>query len=558
MLLRLADTFSELRPLYPTAGTVGLVAIVAALFVVPQPYPTWLVLPLVAYFVVVAVGASLAFVIQAHRSTGVTRRRLQCVAWGSALLGLDILVAGLTVLTPDLSGLLAVVGALCGLGSGVLYFIGFAPPVWLRRTWQEPALRAFLVRSAQLVREPDLVLALHDLQDRAATAVGSLAAVGLWLEGESRLRFYVRDMNVGPRLPPGAAGFEVQPDPMVMDLKPGMMIGGQAFERQQPVFSPDAPRDDPDYADYYRATGALAALAAPITAGDRRLGVLVAYAARAPIFADSDLELVQLLADQAAIVLQSRFLIEDLASARGREEADRLKDEFLASISHDLRNPLTAVRGVTQVLERRLERNVPIEPERLARSLANIRGSTAQMASLIDQMLDYARLQMDRPLELALRRMDLVELTRRTVERFAATSDRHRLVLDASAPALVGEWDEARLERVMQNLVANAIKYSPQGGDVVVQVAEESSAGRHWAVVTVTDPGLGIPADDLPYVFDRFHRGSNVADIPGSGLGLAAARQVLEQHGGSIEVSSTPGQGSTFVVRLPCGESSRE
>jgi signal transduction histidine kinase len=465
-----------------------LVLAVVALVVVPQPLPMWLTLTLVVYFVVVAVGASLAFVRRAARTTGVTRRRLECVAWGSGLLGLDIFVAGLGAILPALAGVWTILGGLLGLGSGVLYFVGFAPPVWVRRTWQEPALRAFLLRSAQLVREPDTDRVLRGLEEGTATALGAQAA-----------------LDLGP--PTHAA-------PRV-ELRTGTV------------------------------------LSAPVAVGSQHFGVLTAHAARAPIFADSDLELLELLADQAAVVLQSRELIEESARARARDEANRLKDEFLANISHDLRNPLTAVRGVAQVLERRLERDAVIDPERLAASLRNITASTAQMATLIDQLLDYARLQMERPLELSLTPTDLLDLARRTVDSYAAASDRHQVRLQAPAEPIIGDWDGARLERVVQNLVGNALKYSPQGGEVLVGAAVEHDGDQRWAVITVQDHGLGIPAADVPHIFDRFHRAANVAEIPGSGLGLTASRQIVEQHGGSVSVTSEVGQGTTFVVRLP-------
>jgi signal transduction histidine kinase len=279
--------------------------------------------------------------------------------------------------------------------------------------------------------------------------------------------------------------------------------------------------------------------------------VLTVYAARAPVFADSDLELVQLMADQAAVILQSRALIEEAAESRARQEADRLKDEFLANISHDLRNPLTAVRGVTQVLERRIERQGAVEPERLAAALSNIRGAAGQMASLIDQLLDYARIQGDRPLELTLSTTDLVELVGRVVASYAASSERHRIQFDASAERMLGDYDAARLERVVQNLVGNAVKYSPDGGTVEVRATSERRDGMVWGLVSVQDHGMGIPEDELGLIFDRFHRAANVGRIPGSGLGLSAARQVIEQHGGTISVQSAVGRGSTFIVRLP-------
>jgi signal transduction histidine kinase len=127
------------------------------------------------------------------------------------------------------------------------------------------------------------------------------------------------------------------------------------------------------------------------------------------------------------------------------------------------------------------------------------------------------------------------------------------VTLVAEAAALMGPWDEFKLERVIGNLVDNALKYSPPESKVEVRlrkVADEKD--REWAVVDVADRGVGIPAEEVERVFDRFQRASNVADsVPGTGLGLASVRHIVEQHGGTVNVTSLEGQGATFTVRLP-------
>jgi len=125
------------------------------------------------------------------------------------------------------------------------------------------------------------------------------------------------------------------------------------------------------------------------------------------------------------------------------------------------------------------------------------------------------------------------------------------IIVEASGPVL-GDWDAIRLERAIDNLIGNAIKYNREGGTVRVAVgAEDTPAGR-MATVSVSDEGIGIPETDRARIFDRFTRGANVAGrISGSGVGLAIVRQVVDQHGGTVEVASTEGQGSTFTMRLP-------
>jgi signal transduction histidine kinase len=124
--------------------------------------------------------------------------------------------------------------------------------------------------------------------------------------------------------------------------------------------------------------------------------------------------------------------------------------------------------------------------------------------------------------------------------------------VESDASSLITLADESRIERVVRNMLDNAIKYSPAGGDVTVRARREENDGGSWAVVTIEDRGLGIPAADLPYVFDRFRRGANVRrHIAGSGIGLTGAKQIVAQHGGAITVRSVEGEGSTFTLRLP-------
>ena len=261
---------------------------------------------------------------------------------------------------------------------------------------------------------------------------------------------------------------------------------------------------------------------------------------------------MQLLANQMAVILDNRLLIEEAVDARAQEAANRLRDELLAVISHDLRNPLAAIRGIGQLLERRLARAGEIDRAQLASALGIIDGSSNQMSDLIDQLLDYARLQLAQPLDLDRQTLDLVALARRVVQPFTAASEIHKVRLETAAELLTGQWDTSRLERALQNLLTNALKYSPHGGEIVVRTDRQDLDGCQWAVLEVEDHGLGIPAGEVAGIFERFRRARKVTGrIPGTGIGLATARQIVEQRGGTIEVQSAEGQGTTFIIRLP-------
>jgi len=224
------------------------------------------------------------------------------------------------------------------------------------------------------------------------------------------------------------------------------------------------------------------------------------------------------------------------------------RDDFLASAAHDLRNPLSAIRGAADLLERMLERG-DVPRERLEASIAHIQSASRRIGGMLDGFLDLAQLQLGRPLELRKELQDVAALAREAVLQAQQASARHRIGLAAPAE-LMAVVDGARLLRVIDNLLANAVKYSPESGDVDVELRDEGAA----LALRVRDSGIGIPPSEVEAVFERFRRGSNVAGrFSGTGIGLAGVRQIVEQHGGSIEVTSALGRGSSFTVRLPTG-----
>jgi signal transduction histidine kinase len=250
----------------------------------------------------------------------------------------------------------------------------------------------------------------------------------------------------------------------------------------------------------------------------------------------------------AVAVFQDITAIKDL---------ERQKDEFLATVSHDLRNPLAGIRGWTQILRRRAARLPEGDRQRWLQDLATVETAATRMGAMIDELLDLTHLQMGRPLELRRERTDLVALVHRVVADHQQLAARHTILVNSEVATLYGVWDETRLERVVGNLVSNAVKYSPDGGTVTVNIARDEPGDATAAVLSVHDQGIGVPAEDLPRIFERFYRASNAATrIAGTGIGLAGAKQLVEQHGGSIDVHSTAGVGSTFVVRLPLSGSS--
>jgi signal transduction histidine kinase len=239
----------------------------------------------------------------------------------------------------------------------------------------------------------------------------------------------------------------------------------------------------------------------------------------------------------------------DAAHARSEAEAAvKARDEFVAIVAHDLRHPLAAVKWHVQVLRRRTRRREPVTGDDLSEFLATIESGIGMLSAQIDELHDAMRLQAGRPLELQTRPTDLVGLAQTVMRQYEGTSERYWFRLETSVPSLTGMWDGGRLERVIDNLLSNAMKFTPAGGEILLRIDRDAD----WAVLSVEDHGVGIPDADLPHVFERYWRGSNVTGrISGSGLGLSGARGIVEQHGGTISVQTAEGQGSTFTLRLP-------
>jgi signal transduction histidine kinase len=227
-------------------------------------------------------------------------------------------------------------------------------------------------------------------------------------------------------------------------------------------------------------------------------------------------------------------------------ELDRLKDEFVATASHELRTPLTSLSGY---LEMSLDpAEGPLSPTRESH-LRIVQRNADRLAALVDQLLFLARAD-SHPLELDRQPVDLADVLSEAAEtaRPAGAAKNISLVVAGEPPQEVLA-DRPQLIRIVDNLVANAVKFTPGGGSVRLATRCEGDA----AVVEVTDTGLGIPRAEQPDLFNRFFRGSNAIEkaIPGSGLGLAISKVIAEAHGGTIQLESTPGAGSTFRLVLP-------
>ena len=260
----------------------------------------------------------------------------------------------------------------------------------------------------------------------------------------------------------------------------------------------------------------------------------------------------------AARTRESERLAAELrARAEALAETDRRKDEFLAMLAHELRNPLGAIANASYLLE---QMGAGERDERMAKPVAIIRRQIQHLVRMVDDLLDVSRITRGK-VELRREPLDLGEVLQHAVEAARPLlepppKDR-RLRMNLAGSPLPVEGDATRLEQVFSNLLRNALKFTDAGGKVEVSAHRDGKEGGGEAVVRVRDDGIGIPAELLPRIFDLFAQGEQGLDRAGAGLGigLTLVRSLVEMHGGRVEARSEgPGRGSEIEVRLPLAE----
>jgi signal transduction histidine kinase/ActR/RegA family two-component response regulator len=527
LLLRLANDFVAVPRVALRSAEAGLVVIAGAVVLIQgATLPIPVIVGLFGYFAVVTIGAALVFVRASFRAHGVARRRLSAVAWGSYLLGGLIAFAGLSAFVPALAGLSSTLIQVGALFSAISFAVGFIPPRSLRRIWQMTELRRFLRSAGALSQNADTRGVIREIELAAGAALGGRAQVGIFDPLKNTLVF---DDEHGR-----------------LELPVKDSLSGRAFAEQRTLYTEDATRANPQHAEEYRRRDVGSVLSTPMTAGGDRLGVVISTQRRSLAFDDDDSSLLELISTVAAVVLQNRRLSDQAAAGRdAAEAATRAKSSFLASMSHELRTPLNAVLGFSALLGEQLG---AVLSERQVRYLSNIRDAGEHLLELINDVLDLSKVEAGR-IELRPETVSLRSLVEPVIASTANASDLRGVRFDAVVPAEVAvRVDPARVRQVLYNLTSNAVKFTPAGGSVSLR-AEVRSDKLHFEV---TDTGIGIPADKRDRVFGAFERlHEGISDAPGTGLGLALTRRLVELHGGAIDFTSTDGEGSTFSVDLP-------
>ncbi|WP_457947531.1 ATP-binding protein [Pseudarthrobacter sp. alpha12b] len=302
--------------------------------------------------------------------------------------------------------------------------------------------------------------------------------------------------------------------------------------------------------------GAASTLAVPIGEGNSSLGIIwIAMMDRPRTWSSAELGLIQHVAGNAAYgLIQSHLISSQQQVVKQLRELDKAKTDFLATVNHELRTPLTSIMAYLDMIQESTEHPVSKEVHQM---LDIVVRNTERLRTLIEDMLSVSRGGLDNtamqlaPVRLG-RTLDLVAAALRPL----ATLQNVTIEVDPvpEDPEILA--DEVQLQQVFTNLVSNAIKFTPSGGRIEVGSESHASAdGSKWATVRIADTGIGISDDEINHVFTRFYRASNAMNgaIPGTGLGLAISKDIVDRHGGRIDVASTLGAGTTVTVSLPLG-----
>ena len=330
-----------------------------------------------------------------------------------------------------------------------------------------------------------------------------------------------------------------------------------AIERNRPQLTPHVTEamwnyvGDDEQRRAMMEIGICSVMTIPLRAGGTALGAMILARTTECPYDDTDVSVAEELARRAAVAIErARLFDSERRARREAEQASQAKDEFLAILSHELRTPMTTVIGWADLLRLTYEGGAPA----IAMAIESLRAGALTQARLIDDLLDVSRIITGK-LQVEKRETNLSDCVVSAAEVLRITAETKGLTLrvDSDGPIVV-DADPARLRQVVTNLVANAVKFTPRGGEVDVRVQRRD----HLADIVVRDTGEGIAPDFLPHVFERFRQAS-IGDSrlhTGLGLGLSIVHHLVQLHGGSVRAESAGvGKGATFTVTLPTSAS---
>jgi signal transduction histidine kinase len=540
LILRLVEHFRPISPWLKRVGLGGLLVSAALLLIFTNqtslPLPVTMLI--VAYFIGIEGYTTFAFCQGATTTIGLTRRRLALAAAGSGLLALLILLAGIAAVRPLPDWVLSGLGQGCAILSGVCYYFSFATPGWVSRYWQLSELYRFLraVKQQDAGRQTTKMV-LEALCQAAVRAVGGIAAgVILWQDDEQQFTLYSAPV--------------VQPDfNGAIPLPPNDDLIDRVRQAGQPLLAATAAELGVESARLVAAMKANALYAIPIATEQQTWGVLLVIRRGYPLFAMDDLNLLMLLAEESAGILNYALLVNEQQRLIGQlrqqtsqlEAANQELEAFSYSVSHDLRAPLRSLDGFSQLLLEEYHDQLAGEGQDYVR---RIQAASERMGQLIEDLLRLARVTQ---VEMRSEAVNLDELVR-TIATELQWQEPTRQVTFVVADHLTVQGDEHLLRAALENLLNNAWKFTGKRSQARIEFGVLEQDGQ--PIYFVRDNGVGFNMAYADKLFNTFQRLHSATEFPGSGIGLATVRRIIQRHGGRIWAESSAEQGTTFYFTL--------
>lgn len=537
LLLRLVGYFRPLPRGVFRFALAGWVAACISLILFSSPLPPGVTLPILVYFIVINGYSVWAFIRGAFSSSGVTRQRLRFAAMGSALLVSLFIIAGVRLAWPTLWRDSTAAIQLMSMLTVLTYYLGFAPPRWLRQGWQFTELRTYLLEDIAKMDNKSASAVLSQLRQAVIRSMGTQDVfVALW-DYDSKELMLEASASSSP-----LANF---------NLNEGIIRRVWQDEQPTSVYK----REDLGVQDIrlLQVMNADALFIVPIATQDTPLGVLLVFLEYGSLFVEDDLSLLSIFAQQTAIFLENYNVMEqqrryarDLEGVvqQRTKELQRSNDDlrqFAYVASHDLQEPLRMVVSYLQLIDERYVSKIDDEAREFIGYAVD---GAKRMKSLIEALLAYSRVETKARNFTTVDTQKVVSEVRKlltvAIEEKSAT-----LTVD---PLPHIQADETMMIQLFQNLISNAIKYQKDNKpDVHIGATR---AGNEWTF-SVRDNGIGVETKDLERIFIVFQRLHTKQEYAGTGIGLAVCKKVVELHGGRIWAESTLGVGTTFYFTIP-------
>ncbi len=484
------------------------------------------------------------------QASGAIRLRLQWMATSTSLASVGIALTLESLFVPADSQTSVILAHVLLLVAAMVLYLGCVPPGWLRRSWALPELEQASRFCNDLILGAPAPSSGEAAQQRQTSAISQLlqhamngfgallGTVQLWNEARGAL-------EVAASILPSEEGFAADAKSAKDEALAEVFTGRQALLR--PICARKWPF-------LQRRLDSGLVMVAPLKRGEQTLGVIGVCCEHAPNFDQHDLERLQLFADQITCLLSCHLFQEQLVGLQTLRSEQALKDEFIALIAHDLRTPLTVLKGRLQLLRRQMLKDGQLDA---AEAVTRLDAPYNRLSQLISTLFDVSYIDTGR-LQLLHHTVDLIGLVRKVT---SANPEREIILEVEGKPGeeagrmepLLVEADAGRLEQVLSSLLDNARKYSPVDSPITVRVEYRAEGAE--ALLSVRDQGIGIPVEDQPHLFERWFRATKqpTQNYAGLGLGLYISHQIITRHGGRlwVESSGIPGEGSTFFFTLP-------